>query len=112
MVKARYIPEQGDIVFLDFSPTSGHEQGGFRPAVVISKSAFNKASGMAIVAPVTSKIKGYPFEVVLASKKITGAALVDQFRSVDYAARNARRAGAVSEAVFLEIKLKFLALIQ
>ena len=112
MVKARYVPEQGDIVFLDFSPTSGHEQTGTRPAVVISKAAFNKASGMALVVPVTSKIKGYPFEVPLGMRKVAGAALADQIRSVDYQARNARRVGTVSDAVFLEIRLKFLALIK
>ncbi len=110
--KKKYIPEQGDIVFVDFSPTSGHEQKGMRPAVILSKGIFNKASGMALVVPITSQQKGYPFEVVLRSKKVSGVALADQIRSIDYVARHARHVGTVSDVVFMEIKMKFLSLIK
>ena len=112
MVAKKYIPEQGDIVFLDFSPANGHEQKGARPAVVVSKHAFNRATGMALVVPVTSKQKGYPFEVVLHSKKVAGVALVDQLRSVDYRARNACLAASVSGAVLKEIRMKFSAILE
>ena len=65
MVKKYYVPERGDLVWVDFSPQRGHEQGGERPAVVISQRIYNERSGLTLVCPVTSKDKGYPFEVTI-----------------------------------------------
>lgn len=64
MVKKSYVPERGDLVWLEFSPQSGREQAGRRPAIVISPSFYNSAARLALVCPITSKVKGYPFEVV------------------------------------------------
>ena len=112
MVKKRYIPEQGDIVYFDFSPTEGREQTGSRPGLVLSRAFFNKVSGVAIVAPITSKQKGYPFEVPLHSKKVDGVALIDQIKAVDYAARNLKRISSVNGEVLQEAKGKFSALVE
>ena len=91
MVEAKYVPDRGDIVMLSFSPQTGHEQAGRRPAVVISPSAYNAKVGLAICCPVTSHVKGYPFEVVIPSGlPINGAILSDQVRSLDWHARKAK----------------------
>ncbi len=85
-----YIPEQGDLIWLDFDPSSGKEMMKRRPAFVISRKAFNEHTKMAIVAPITSKIRGIKLEVVLSNKtKIDGAILVFQLKSVDFIQRNA-----------------------
>jgi len=82
------IPDRGDIILLSFDPTLGHEQSGFRPAVVLSPEVYNKASGLCLVCPITTSIKGYPFEVSLdGTKKTSGVALSDQVRSIDWQAR-------------------------
>ena len=86
------VPDSGDIVWLNFNPVSGHEQKGKRPALVITPLAYNRASGLCFVLPVTSKEKGYPFEVSLPEgTKITGVVLVDQGRTVDWKARKAEK---------------------
>lgn len=83
-----YIPERGDIVWLDFSPQAGHEQAGRRPALVVSPAAYNRASGLALVCPVTTRVKGYPFEVSLPPRReVSGVVLADQIRCVDWRAR-------------------------
>lgn len=84
---ASYTPDRGDIVWLDFNPQLGHEQAGTRPALVISPSSYNDKSGLMLVCPITSKVKGYPFEVRIITKKIDGAILADQVRSLDWRAR-------------------------
>jgi len=83
-----YIPNRGDIVWLDFTPQSGHEQRGRRPALVVSKKEYNQKIGLALFCPITSKEKGYPFEVRIAGKKITGCVLSDQVKSLDWTVRN------------------------
>lgn len=83
-----YIPEKGDIVWLDFTPQSGHEQRGRRPAIVLSKRAYNQKIGLALFCPITSKEKGYPFEVKINGKKINGCVLSDQIKSLDWTERN------------------------
>lgn len=88
MVSKKYIPERGDIVWLDFNPQRGHEQRGKRPALVISHKAYNEKIGLGIFCPITSKVKGYPFEVVINLKKINGAVLSDQVKSLDWKERN------------------------
>ena len=85
-----YTPAQGDLVWLDFNPQSGHEQSGRRPAVVLSPTAYNKRLGLALVCPVTRQAKGYPFEVALPrSLPVTGVALSDHIKSQDWRARRA-----------------------
>lgn len=88
MVKS-YIPKQGDIVYLDFTPTKGHEQKRYRPAVVISNYTFNKNTKMTILCPITSNEKEFPTHYLLQqSKKVKGAVLCEHIRSIDYSARN------------------------
>jgi mRNA interferase MazF len=88
MVKSKnYIPEKGDIVWLDFDPQAGHEQRGRRPAIVISQKAYNEKVGLGILCPITSKEKGYPFEVKIVGKKINGCVLSDQVKSLDWRIR-------------------------
>ncbi len=87
----RYVPDRGDIVWLQFAPQAGHEHSGHRPALVISPRAYNAKVGLAIFCPITSRVKGYPFEVVLpAGGKATGAVLADQVKSLDWKARKAK----------------------
>lgn len=83
-------PDSGDIVWLDFSPSSGHEQRGRRPGLVITPLSYNQASGLCFVLPITSREKGYPFEVVLPPELETrGVILTDQGRTIDWVARKA-----------------------
>jgi len=85
----KYIPKQGDIVFLDLNPTKGHEQKGYRPAIVISNAIFNKNTKMVILCPITSNEKEFPTHYTLKnSKKVRGAVLCEHIRSIDYEIRN------------------------
>ena len=86
MVK-KYIPERGDIVWLNFNPQSGHEQKGKRPAIVISPKQYNEKTGLGLFCPITSKVKNYPFEVKIVNKKINGVVMSDQIRSLDWETR-------------------------
>lgn len=88
---ARYVPDRGDVVWLKFSPQAGREHAGTRPAFVLSPKSYNRKVGLALVCPITSKVKGYPFEVELPSdERIHGAVLADQLRSLDWRVRKAR----------------------
>jgi mRNA interferase MazF len=91
-------------VWLDFNPVRGHEQRGRRPALVLSAREYNVASGLAIVCPVTSQIKGYPFEIPFETRNISGVILSDHIRNVDWAQRSADKIGAVSETVTAEVQ--------
>ena len=87
----RFVPDRGDIVKMSFDPQSGHEQAGWRPALVVSPALYNRASSLALLCPITSRIKGYPFEVLLpAGLAVSGVVLADQVRSLDWRARKAR----------------------
>src|SRR6056297_1888295 len=100
------VPDSGDIVWLNFNPVSGHEQKGKRPALVITPLAYNRASGLCFVLPVTSKEKGYPFEVSLPEgTKITGVVLVDQGRTVDWKARKAEKIDSVPVETVKRVKV-------
>jgi mRNA interferase MazF len=102
-----YIPSRGDIVYLDFNPTKGHEQQGYRPAFVISPYAYNQRSSLALLMPITKQQKGYPFEVVLPSGLITyGVILVDQIKCLDWKARNVQFVESVPEVVVEEVQAK------
>jgi mRNA interferase MazF len=85
-----YVPEAGDIVFLDFDPQVGHEQAKRRPALVLTDQRYNRASGLAVVCPLTSKRKPYPFALPVKVDKVEGAVLVDQLKSLDWAGRQAQ----------------------
>ncbi|MCL1817325.1 MAG: endoribonuclease MazF [Spirochaetaceae bacterium] len=87
MVKRRYSPGRGDIVWLNFNPGSGHEQKGKRPAIVISPKEYNEKTGLGLFCPITSKEKDYPFEVKIVDKKIQGVVLSDQIKSLDWKTR-------------------------
>lgn len=106
-----YIPEPGDIVWLEFNPQAGHEQAGHRPALVLSKRAYNEKTGLGIFCPITSKVKGYPFEVSLKGKKISGAILSDQVKSLDWRARNVTFVEKSGEAVLKEVVSKVMVVI-
>lgn len=86
MVKS-YVPDRGDVVWLDFNPQKGHEQAGLRPALVLSPIYYNRAIKLMLVCPISSKVKGYPFEVRIKTKKIDGAVLADQVKSLDWLIR-------------------------
>lgn len=88
---ARYIPKRGDFVSLTFDPQAGHEQKGRRPALVLSHDLFNRHTGMVIACPITNTDRGVPFHLrIPASSSVTGVVMVDQIKSVDYAARRAK----------------------
>lgn len=107
-----YVPDRGDIVWLQFDPQAGHEQAGRRPALVVSPRAYNERVGLALFCPITSKVKGYPFEVVLpAGGKAHGAILADQLKSLDWKVRKAARFDAVPVEVFEEVTARILALV-
>lgn len=90
MSESAYLPAKGDIIWLDLDPRLGHEQSGRRPAIVLSEKLLSERTGLAIICPITSKIKQLPFEIVLASTKTKGAILPIHLRSVDVIARQAR----------------------
>jgi mRNA interferase MazF len=95
------------LVWLSFSPQAGREQAGRRPALVLSAASFNRRAGLALVCPVTSRVKGYPFEVPLpGSGEVSGVILVDQLRSLDWHARRAQPAGKVPASVINEVVTK------
>ena len=109
---AIYVPDEGDIAWLNFTPQSGHEQAGRRPAVVLSPKAYNQRSGLLVCAPITNQIKGYPFEVVLSGSGATGAALADQVKNLDWKSRQAERKGATTPVELAEIKAKIKTLLK
>ena len=112
MVTKKYIPEQGDIVWVDFNPTKGHEQQCKRPAIILSRKEYNKATGLAVVCPVTSQVKGYPFEVVVNTEKIQGAILADQVRSIDWKDRKVSFIIKCNTPLLGEVKEKLATLIR
>ncbi|MBU2538279.1 MAG: endoribonuclease MazF [Proteobacteria bacterium] len=109
---APYVPDEGDIIWLNFTPQSGHEQAGRRPAVVLSPKLYNSRAGLVICVPVTNQIKGYPFEVVLSGAGATGAALADQVKSLDWQARQAERKGTATMTELAEIRAKIKSLLK
>lgn len=96
-----YVPERGDIVWLSFDPQAGHEQAGHRPALVLSPKAYNAKSGLMLCCPLTTKIKGYPFEVSINGPS-PSVALADQVKSLDWRARNAKKKGTATAAAVTE----------
>ena len=112
MVRAGFVPDRGDIVWLQLNPQAGHEQAGQRPALVVSPKAYNEKVGLALFCPITSKIKGYPFEVVLPKElPVAGAVLADQVKSLDWQARQAAFVCKAPAEVLTETLAKIHALI-
>ena len=109
---ARYVPDRGDVVWLEFDPPAGHEQAGRRPALVVSPRVYNRRAGLAVCCPITSQVKGYPFEVLLPDEfPVSGAVLADQVKSLDWRVRRAKRACAAPISVLAEAIEKILTLL-
>ncbi len=107
-----YVPRRGDAVWLSFDPQSGHEQKGRRPALVLSPESYNRKTGLAVLCPITSQVKGYPFEVELPSGlPVEGAILADQVKSLDWRAREAVLIKKLPEAVVKRASELLIALI-
>ena len=107
-----YVPRRGDIVWLSFDPQAGHEQAGRRPAFVVSPEAYNRKTGLFLACPITSKIKGYPFEVLLQDNSdVGGVILADQIKSLDWKARRAKFAAKTDDRVIDEVTALVLPLL-
>lgn len=107
-----YVPDRGDIVWLEFMPQAGREQAGHRPALVISPRIYNQKVGLALFCPITSRVKGYSFEVEFSpGGKMTGAVLSDQIKSLDWRARKAKRLGRAPQDVMTAVLAKIQTLV-
>jgi mRNA interferase MazF len=109
----RYAPERGDVVWLHFTPQAGHEQAGRRPAVTLSPRPYNEKLGLALFCPVTSHVKGYPFEVRFPDGlAVSGVALCDQVKSLDWEIRQAQFICRLPETTVAEIMAKVRTLLR
>ena len=106
-----YVPDTGDIVWLEFDPQAGHEQAGHRPALVMSPASYNGKSGLMLCCPMSTRIKGHPFEVVTAVDGVECAVLSDQVRSLDWKVRKAKRKAVASAEVMSHARAKIKALL-
>jgi mRNA interferase MazF len=107
-----YVPRRGDVVWLSFDPQAGHEQAGRRPAFVVSPETYNRKTGLFLACPITSKMKGYPFEVALPNGlAVGGVILADQVKSLDWKARNAEFAALTRDDVIKDVLALILPLI-
>ena len=111
MSSRAYVPDAGDIVWLQFDPQAGHEQAGHRPALVLSPALYNGKAGLMICCPLSTKIKGYPFEVRTQMGAQEGVVLSDQVKSLDWKVRRAKKKGTVPEAVMLAVRARIKALL-
>ena len=112
MVKT-YIPKKGDVVYLDFNPTKGHEQKGSRPAVVLSNDIFNQYTNMVILCPITSNMKDFPTHYKLEdTKKIKGSVMCEHARSIDYKTRNVKYIEKLSDNDLMSIQMLYTACIE
>lgn len=102
-----FVPERGDLIWLKFDPQAGREQAGRRPAFVLSPATYNSRARLCLLCPITSKVKGYPFEVALpAGLPISGVVLSDHIKNLDYSARDAQFICAAPPAVLIEVLAK------
>lgn len=100
-----YVPDEGDLVWLDFDPQAGHEQAGIRPAVILSSRYFNLRTSLAFACPISSKVKGYPFQVVIPTGlPVHGAILCEHMRSLDWRVRKASYLGRMPDDVLLQLR--------
>ncbi len=112
MKSGNYIPDRGDIVWINFTPQAGHEQRGKRPALILSPKIYNEKTSLCICLPITSKIKGYPFEVTLPKNlEIQGVILSDQIKNLDFSVRDISFICKVSPSVVKSVQKNILALI-
>ena len=109
-MRRHYVPDAGDVVWLDFTPQTGREQGGHRPALVPSPAAYNNKTSLMLCCPMTTQIKNYPFEVAIAGTP-PSVVLADQVKSLDWRSRHATRKGRVSSADLADVRAKVQALI-
>lgn len=107
----RFVPEAGDIVWLEFSPQAGHEQAGHRPALVLSPAAYNSKTGTMLCCPMTTQIKVYPFEVIIRAEGVSCVALSDQVKNLDWRARKATPKGKASAEELDEVRAKISSLL-
>jgi mRNA interferase MazF len=103
-VVVAYVPRAGDVVWLDFDPQAGREQAKRRPALVITDRSYNQASGLAVVCPLTSRRKPYPFALPVTVEGVAGAVLVDHLKSLDWAARNAKFHSKADPALLAKVR--------
>jgi mRNA interferase MazF len=108
----RYTPDSGDVVWLSLDPQAGHEQAGHRPALVISPAIYNRKSGLMVCCPMSTKIKGHPFEVVTGIDGVDCAILSDQVKSLDWQVRQARKKVGEDAMRHVRAKIKALLMIQ
>ncbi len=106
-----YVPDAQDVVWLDFDPPAGHEQAGYRAALVISPASYNGKTGLMVCCPLTTKIKGHPFEVLAIVQDAECAVLSDQLKSLDWRVRRARKKAVVAPEVMLHVRAKLKALL-
>jgi len=104
LVKAEYVPDVGHVIWIVLNPQSGREQAGRRPLLVLSPALYNKKTSLVVGCPITSKVKGYPFEVALDSTSASGVVLVDQVKSLDWRARSAEQKGEASLATLRAVR--------
>ena len=107
-----YTPAQGDLVWLEFNPQAGHEQAGHRPALVLSRKEYNQKTSLAVFCPITTKPKGYPFEVAVEGRKVHGVVLADHVKSLDWKARKATFIEHADPKVLRETLSKFSVIIE
>ena len=107
-----YIPERGDVVWVSLNPQAGHEQAGRRPAVVVSPASYNGKTGLALLCPITSQVKAYPFEVRLPEGlPVTGVVLSDQVKGLDWRARHAELICTLRDDAIMEVLQKLATLV-
>ncbi|TSC77502.1 MAG: mRNA interferase [Parcubacteria group bacterium Gr01-1014_29] len=111
MVAPKYVPERGDIVWAYFEPHRGHEEAGRRPALVLTSKIYNHRANLMLICPITSRLKGYPFEVSVEGESTKGVVLVDQVRAMDWNVRNVSFITKINSAKLLEVTQKLIALI-
>ncbi len=110
-MKAGYIPERGDLVWTDFDPQAGREQAGKRSALVLSPKICNEKTGLAVMVPITSHVKGYPFEVAVSHRTIKGVVLADHLKNMDWRARGVTFAAKATAAVMGKVTRNIASLI-
>ncbi len=100
----RYVPQKGDFISVTFDPQSGHEQKGRRPALVISNHLFNERTGLAIVCPLTTADRSFPFHVaVIGNPEVHGFVMAEQVKSIDYGSRRAKQIGKASNDLVADV---------
>lgn len=111
MASRRYVPDAGDVIWLEPDPQAGHEQTGHRPALVISPASYNVKTGLMVCCPMSTQIKGHPFEVVIEIDGASSAVLSDQVKSLDWKIRNAKKKAVVPASVMTHVRANIKALL-